>query len=413
MSDAVRQPRARALPEGIARQMAVEGGVVTFARFMELALTHPVDGYYSRAGRLLGPRGDFTTAPRLSREFNLAVSRLVEELVDGFARAGIRGPAASAPAPGSVATVALVEMGAGEGDLAKAVLGDWESRRPDLRGLVTYRPVEVGERLRARQRRALSFAARRGWRLDWAGSAGEALDGAAAAVVVSNEFFDALPVHVVDVGGPAVREAFVEPVQGETAGHAREAWGPVSPEAEAELSAVFGTTDPAALRRLTRDGLLELRPAAGTVMRGLAAADVPTCVLTVDYGEHFSGAARADAGQEAGPPLRGRTLRGYFRHQLVSDLYARVGRQDLTADMDFAALDVHGRRCGFETVLFTTVAALLRANGGEDRLARLRAKAAAGAAAALDADREATVLGALLDPEGVGGAFKVMLQVKE
>ena len=112
-------------------------------------------------------------------------------------------------------------------------------------------------------------------------------------------------------------------------------------------------------------------------------------------------------------PRRHRTIRGYFRHQTVADPYVRVGRQDLTADVDFFALDRHGRRHGFETVLFTTVAALLKANGGEGRLETLRSRAAAGRRGALTADRDATVLAALLDEDGVGGAFKVMLQARE
>jgi hypothetical protein len=76
------------LSVSIAELIAAEGGEVTFARFMELALTHPTLGYYSRADRLLGRRGDFNTAPALSPFFNRTLARLVTELLDAALLAG-------------------------------------------------------------------------------------------------------------------------------------------------------------------------------------------------------------------------------------------------------------------------------------------------------------------------------------
>jgi SAM-dependent MidA family methyltransferase len=432
------------VPAGIAAEMVEQGGRVTFARFMELALTHPTDGYYSRTETLLGPRGHFSTAPRLSRAFNGAVGRLLEELIDAALLAGA--PAARpAGSPGVRPGVTLIELGAGEADLAEALLERWQPDRPDLRERLTYTIVEVGEELRAQQRRILAGAMDRGWRIVWAETVAEALAGAGATVVVGNEFFDALPVHVIDVGGAAPTEAWVELEAavaeasagpgGQTTAAAgrpvREVWGALSGEAETELRHVFGTADANSLRALTRDGIIELRPSAGELVGRLAAGPTAVCLLTIDYGEWFAGSGCAQpASSPSLPPNRG-SLRGYFRHRMVRDLYLRVGRQDLTADVDFRALDLHGRSAGFETVLFSTVADLLLADGGRERLESLRRVAGAmatGASAAcgslpaapddgaspraLDADREATVLEGLLDAQGLGGAFKVMLQVR-
>ncbi len=432
------EPRRHLLPAAIAEEIAADGGRVTFARFMELALTHPLEGYYSRADRVLGPRGDFSTAPRLAPAFNLAVARLAGELVDGLVvqnatarRLGDTEAAGGTPAAGADSTgrpagargAAVVELGAGEGDLASALLGHWGAEHPDRSDAVRYSIVDVGARLRARQRRALAGARRRGWEVGWAGNLREALRGADAAVVLSNEFIDVLPVHLIDVRGPEPREAWVELTEAAGGRAAREVWLPPCPEAGAEMRTVLASDDAAVLRRLTRDGLVELRPSVARVFDDLAACRLPACLLTIDYGEFFAagpGAAAADAGGPPGGtgrpgrvPLRGRTLRGFFRHQVVFDAYERVGRQDLTADVDFAALSLHGGQKGFETVVFTTVAALLGANGGEERLRSLRHAAGSASASALDADREATVLAALLDEDGVGGSFKVMLQVKE
>lgn len=403
------------MPVGIAREIAAEGGRVTFARFMELALTHPTDGYYSRTGRLLGRRGHFSTAPHLSLAFSRAVVRLLTELADASlvdasqtAVPGIAGPT-DAGAIGRP-PLAVVELGGGEGDLVKAVLDGWQQTRPELRERLVYSIVEIGEGLRARQRKALSEVVGREWDVRWADDLTGAVAGTRPAVIVGNEFVDALPVHLVDVRGPRPLEAWVS-VDPDRSGRVIELWDVLSREAEAELRFLFGAAEGDHLRALSRDGIMELRPAAGSLVRQIVSVMPEGCLLTIDYGDWLRG-VEAGTGcgcDPSGEPSYGRTVRGYFRHQLVTDPYARVGHQDLTADVDFRALDLHGRETGFETVLFTSVAALLLADGGEEELSALRARAGD----SLEADREAAVLEALLDREGLGGSFKVMLQVRE
>jgi SAM-dependent MidA family methyltransferase len=389
------------VPDGIAEAIAAEGGRVPFARYMDLALTHSTDGYYRGGEDVLGPHGHFTTAPCVSPEFNGAVERILRDLVD----------AAVSPQGGGAETVTLVELGGGRGDLAKAVLRGWDRYRPDLRERVTYVVVEVNGPLRDKQRRALTGVMARGWRVEWVGSAGEALEVSPGTSVLGlgNEFIDALPVHLIDVRGDEPLEAWVELHRTGEAGAsrlcAREVWGATTPEALAELRQLFGTAGATELRALTSDGIIEVRPAAARLLEQLAAAARACCLLTVDYGGWFGGPV---CGVAPAPPYR-RTVRGYFRHQLETDPYARIGRQDLTADVDFRALDLHGRRAGFETVLYTTVADLLKAGGGEDTLRVLRERAAT----SLQSDRRASMLEKLLDGEDLGGAFKVMLQARE
>lgn len=404
------------VPPGIAAQIRAEGGRVTFARFMELALTHPAEGYYSRRETLLGPRGDYTTAPVLSPEFNETVSRLVEEVVVSLVRTH----------EGVLHGVRIVELGGGEGQLAKALLGRLSGEHPHLKAQLVYNLVEVGEALRARQRAALARPLAAGWRVTWASTLADALAEALPTVVVGNEFVDALPVHLVEVRGQAAREAWVEVTGGGAdvargAGRRerlREDWDALGPEAAAELRTLFGTEDASVLRAYSKDGVIEVRPAAQGLVQELARsrvhdsvrglkraapeARVGDCLLTIDYGEWFGDSS---AGRKPAPYRR--TVRGYFRHQLVSDLYARAGAQDLTADVDFRALDLHGRDAGLETVLYTTVAAMLRGDRGLERLEKLEKEAGS----CLEADRRASALRALLDDESLGQAFKVMLQV--
>jgi SAM-dependent MidA family methyltransferase len=386
------------VPAGIAKEILAAGGRVTFARFMQLALTHPVDGYYSRREIRIGARGDFSTAPGLSPEFRHSMARLLGDLAEAAIRETETG------------RVALVELGAGEGDLAGALLERWDVERPMFRDRLEYKIVETGAHLRDRQEQALSGAEERGWRIGWTADVDQALATMEGGVVFGNEFLDALPVHVVDVGGEEPLEAWVE-LDGEKA---REVWAALSPEAGEELEAAFGTTQPAELRALSGDGIIELRPAARSLLDRVAADDADVALLIVDYGDwHIAPGARRATMPGAGTrEPYSRSLRGYFKHQRVDDLYSHVGRQDLTADVDFRALDAHGRRAGLETVFFITLADVLRADHGAQRLAVLHEQAAQATEYALEADQRATVLEQLLDYEGLGGTFKVMLQVK-
>ncbi len=403
-----------------------EGGRVTFARFMEVALTHPTLGYYSRVDRLLRYGGDFSTAPALSPFFCRAVARLVTELLDAaLGENGLDLPVGGKPS--------VVELGGGEGQLAAGILGSWEMKRPDLRRQVCYRLVEVGAGLQRRQAAAVAGYATSGWDVGWGSTLEAACAGTRPVVIVGNEFLDALPVHLLRVAGAEAAEAYVAT----TDGGLEQTWGPVSEPAAREIEAVFATTDPRRIGAFSADGVIEVSPGLRVWLERVVSVMPSGSLVSIDYGDWFPGAPTAGErwGLEGRLPRR-RTVRGFFKHQLVLDPLLRPGRQDLTADVDFAALDLHGREEGFETVLFTTLAAFLRGAGAVGELEELeRRRAGAGTVGvgeavpetgedgrqatdsletdSLEVDRQATVLRGLLDEEDLGGAFKLMVQVRE
>ena len=107
-------PDERPLPESdpvLVDKLRAEiaaGGPVTFARFMEVALTEPGYGYYATAADRPTRSGDFLTAPELHPIFGAVVARTLDEAWRTLDR----------PDP-----FHLVEFGAGTGALAEAVLG--------------------------------------------------------------------------------------------------------------------------------------------------------------------------------------------------------------------------------------------------------------------------------------------------
>jgi SAM-dependent MidA family methyltransferase len=69
-------------------------------------------------------------------------------------------------------------------------------------------------------------------------------------------------------------------------------------------------------------------------------------LMTIDYGltsdELFS------------PGRMHGTLRAYFRHHASDDLLANVGEQDLTAHVNFSAIQAAGESMGLRTEMFST-----------------------------------------------------------
>jgi SAM-dependent MidA family methyltransferase len=385
------------LPASIREAIQKDGGAVTFARFMELALTDPEAGYYTGAEIKVGAEGDFTTAPRRVPEFNRAVARLVAGLVDSLRESGA----------GEVVNV--VEIGAGEGDLAAGLLETWAEERPDLRSSVAYRLIEVGPALRARQEERLRPLGSL-WDIAWLSSlpAGVGSTG----VVVTNELIDALPVHRVRPLQEGLSEAWVRLIRESGAELLVERWGPLSDEAAVEVRRLFGEPEPASLAKLTRDGEIELRPAARALLEEAATAFASSCVVTIDYGDWLAGPSAGTPAPPAGaaPVPHGRSIRAYYRHQRRADLYDAVGRQDLTADVDFRALALHGGQLGFESVLFIPVAALLAGLGGPEPGTPPHLGTGE---YSLESDAQESLLAALLSPDDLGGLFKVMVQVRE
>lgn len=306
-------PLVRALRERIAA-----AGRITFREFMEAALYHPRYGYYSRNAEAMTRSGDYVTSPEVHPIFGALVAKQIIEIWDAMGRPG---------------RFDVVEAGGGGGLLARDVLAR-AGREPAFADAVRYAIVERSDALKDRQRATLEEAAAPpvAWLDD--------LPGAIEGVVVSNEFFDALPVHRVRVESGVLREVYV--------GHDGRGFVEVLGEpSTADIAASFD-----ALGVLPGEGCFaEVNLEAPRWMARAAAALVRGAILTFDYGY--------DARTLYAPWRRDGTLLCFYRQSVSSDPYARIGRQDITSSVDFTTMIAAGERAGLLTAGLTDQAEFL------------------------------------------------------
>ena len=266
------------------RRRIAEEGPMRLDVYMALCLGHPEHGYYMTRDPF-GAAGDFVTAPEVSQMFGELVGAWAAQVWDDQGR----------PEP-----FVLAELGPGRGTLMRDALRA-AAAVPGFRDAARLWLVETSPALRARQ--AETLAARMP---GWAGSVGALPDG--PAIVVANEFFDALPIRQFQRLDPLWRERLVG-VEGD-------GWLRLGRDATRRRAR---RAVPAACRRRGRRGQPGRRGGGGAL--GARIAREGGAALIIDYGgggdrRHAAGAERA----RAGDPL------------------AAPGEADLTAHVRFRAL---------------------------------------------------------------------------
>ncbi|NNC89695.1 MAG: hypothetical protein HKN82_14665 [Akkermansiaceae bacterium] len=333
-------------------------GPVPFERFMHEALYHPEFGYYAAHVPAIGPRGDFATSASLAPVLGTAVARWIE--------------AEWAALPEAPA-VHLVEAGPGDGHLMRRILTALPGR---LRRRLRVHLAEISPRLEEAQRESL---ARHRKRITWHRGMDAVMEhinrtAPGPALVVSNELVDAFPVRVfrpARTGGPAPPPDELHLTYGDDL--LSEAWLPAR---DVPDSTAFTAGFPAGQRLEVHDSYR--RSLQSWVPRLGAGA-----ILTIDYGGPV---------EDLYDRRPNGSLRAYFRHQRFegAGLYARFGRQDLTADVNFSDLAAWGDGLGLETVSLCSQGEFLRRH----------------------ASPKAGVEAYLADPRGPGEAFRVLHQRK-
>ncbi|MBF9234336.1 SAM-dependent methyltransferase [Microvirga sp. BT350] len=301
----------------------------------------------------LGAVGDFTTAPEISQMFGELIGLWMLEVWHAMGR----------PSP-----CRLIELGPGRGTLMADLLR--ASRLlPDFRSAVSVHLVETSPTLRERQRAMLATS---GFEIAWHDRIEDVPEG--PALLVANEFFDALPVRQF----VATDRGWCERLVGLEGEHL-----------------VFGLrAEPEApLGKPPHPGAIREWPATSiALMKGLShrLACETGAALIIDYG--YWG------------PAFGDTLQALKQHQHVDPL-SEPGEADLTTHVDFQRLAETAAGNKVRIHGMATQGEFLQALGIEARAASLKQRATPAQAA--DIDRALARLIAR-GPTEMGGLFKVL-----
>jgi len=343
-------------------------GPIPFADFMRECLYHPVHGYYSQAEsqRFV----DYYTSVDVHPIFGRLLARKFADLWQRL---------------GQPKEFALVEAGAGVGRLALHILDLCEAKLPEFYSAASYVAVE---RSASRREQALARLGRHATagRLQISAEIPQQIP---AGCVFSNELIDALPVHRVVMTERGLQEVFVDCEH-------RKFVDVVAPVSTCAINEYFAAQGIAVHEGQHAEAGLEacdwIMEVGRRIERGF--------VLTIDYGHRA-----AELFDEH--HMRG-TLLAYHEHRVSEDFYASPGEQDLTAHVNFTALETWGRRSGLETEEFTSQTSFLLALGQPNEFADLYDPGQTEA----EQIRARLQLKTLIHPEGMGERFQVMLQRK-
>lgn len=343
---------------------------IPFSRYMELALYHPVYGYYMSDKPKVGKEGDFFTSATVHPVFGETLADVVAEMW--------RSAKAEAPV--------LVEIGGGTGSLCRSMLDRLKEAAPEQYQTMTVMLIEASPYHRKLQQDAI---AAHDVKKVWYSSLEEAaVNERIEGVILSNEWLDAFPVHVVEKSAADWHEVWVAEEEGEL----REQRGRLTPEV-ADYLKRRNLKVPNGMRIEINTGL------------GQAAADVSRLlkrgyVLTIDYG---------DLEEELYHPSRKNgTLMCYYKHQAHDNPFAHPGEEDITAHVNFTAWREYGEQAGLGEVAYMRQDQFLMRSGLLHK-----------AVAHMDKDPFTSVamkrnraIQQLVDPAGLGGRFRVMVQSK-
>lgn len=332
-----------------------------FADWMGRALHDPVTGYYARQVKTVGRQGDFSTSATTGDVLGEAITQWLGQEMSQHA--GIR---------------TVIEVGGGDGSLSAAVrrsLGWWKRCR------LRWCMVESSAPLRARQQAALGWGT-----VHWYNDVAAALDACGGrALIFHNELLDAFPVSLLqwDAAGERWQELWIR----SEAGHWREDLLPA--ELTSEQQRMHGALAPEAWGTVPlREGQrLELGTAGLDWLAGWAPHWKAGAMLTLDYGDRFPQLYHRQS--------RG-TVRAYFMHQRLTggQVYENMGRQDITADVNFTDVIAVGDALGWTAQPLVTQREFLF-----QHVRGLEATAGLDPAAAF-----------LVDEHGAGTAFKALVQ---
>ncbi|CAD5924093.1 class I SAM-dependent methyltransferase [Planktothrix agardhii] len=352
---------------------------ITFADYMNWVLYHPEYGYYSINKPKLGAEGDFVTSPYLGSDFGEMLAEQffqMWEILD---------------CPNAFT---LVEMGAGQGILASDILLYLQKKYPDFFQCLNYIIIEKSNFLKAQQQHQLKKTLAASISIQWC-DLEDIPNNNIIGCFFSNELVDAFPVHQIIVQDQQLQEIYIT-LDSEV--KFKEIIAELSTE---KITDYFKLIDiDLCSNSYPERYRTEVNLAALDWIKTLVTKLNQGFILTIDYGY--------TAQRYYLPSRKEGTLQCYYQHSHHNDPYLNIGRQDITAHVNFTALQLYGKDWGIDGVGFTQQALFLMALGLGDRISALSQPSNYSISEIL---QRRECLHSLIDPMGLGN-FGVLLQSK-
>jgi SAM-dependent MidA family methyltransferase len=355
----------------LARELAARisaNGPITFSEYMESCLYDPERGYYSSEKRTRF--ADYYTSVDVHPIFGRLLARQLEQMWQILDRPS---------------EFVIVESGAGIGRLAKHILDFAASQLPEFYSALHYVAVERSVARRATHEKSLAphFAA------DRAKSSTELPADISAGCILSNEMFDAMPVHRMVQQGGKLHEIKV--------GYEKEVFADqISDILSLGIAEYFARQE----IKLVEGQHAEVNLAACEWISSAARRLNRGYLLTIDYGY--------PARELYNPRRMQGTLLAYRDHKVSEDYYTAPGEQDLTAHVNFTALEIWGNGAGLESLDLIPQSRFLVSLGRKNEFADLYDAGQS----ETDRVRAQLQLSSLIHPEGMGETFQVFIQQK-
>ena len=312
---------SKLLGSKIAAEIASQGGLIAFSRYMEMALYEPGMGYYSAGAHKLGAGGDFTTAPELSPLFGAAIVSTILPVLEGLKAKGL--------------PVKILEFGAGTGKLAESILSRLNGLGFQLDG---YDIIEISPDLAQRQQERLyklTAELELSTKCSWLSSLSENFMG----IILANEVIDAIPCDAI------IYQNGFWYWYGVSFAEDKFFWKTGKPVEQALLpeSLLSGN--------FSEGYVTELHPQANAWIRQIAKQLDSGLFLTFDYGFPES--------EYYHPQRTEGTLMAHHRHHAIQDPFYLPGLCDLTTHVEWAQIARSALTENVDDVYLTNQAAFL------------------------------------------------------
>ena len=288
--------------ESFLRHKIQFSGPVSVSDFMRAILSFPKEGYYTRKEKdIIGAKGDFTTSPEISQLFGEVIACWFLSKVH------------------EKQTYNIIELGPGRATLLRDVIRTIETLKKIDIGSITL--LESSEHFKNIQKQTLTPL---GYDIKWIHDLSECQEiHDSNKIIICHEFFDSLPIHVFE------RDS-------------RDTFGEILVDFVRNNFTFVKSARPTINCRLLKidemfpcsrymPNSVEVSPLSWKFARDLAKIGRDTCHtigIIADYGLY-------------GPSTS--SLRAIKDHGILSSPFKYIGKADLSANVDFMALDFYLR----------------------------------------------------------------------